>query len=194
VKSVSHKALWGLTALLALAGREVFPAHVVTTIPKPVCEKIDLGRDRELTVYKDPNIFLPNLAMLYQDPTRGANALRREDPVMRREEGGTLWIERLGEPHPFPNFGAISRLYGLRDPRLMPPNGGAVLLPGQGPTNIVSVRLCGRDAYQDGLGFVVLEDLEFARKDQFVTSGMPPSIEPNPIPKWPRAASASAVP
>lgn len=131
---------------------------------------------RELKVFKDPTLFLPNLGLIMADPKVGWYRLMQENPLLMVLTG-RVKLTRLGETREFKNFGAIARLYELAEPRLRLVDPEA---PKQPLVKIVPVQVCGEGV----LGFVLESDLQKATQGLATTKGLPPSIYPNPIPDW----------
>lgn len=163
------------------------PIQVVSEGGSTECREKNLLR--ELRVYKDPNIFLANLGMIYVDPAQGFEALMEESPLLTTIKGKVaLW---QGTQSEFRNFGGISRLYATVDPRLRVPAKQLKRDPRDKrvvnqPTMIIPIRICGgpHDAYRDTLGFVLAQDLAEAQLPHDSDDGtMPPSTRSNPIPK-----------
>ncbi len=133
---------------------------------------------RELRVFKDPTLFLPNVQEIQQDPKLGWEKLLKESPLHNSFKG-PVRLARVGPVTEFKNFGAIARLYELVEPRLrlVDLDTGARLKV----TRIIPVQVCD----QGTLGFVLEEDLLRATlKEEFEGEGMPPSVYPNPIPDY----------
>ena len=154
-------------------------------VPRAVCEELRLNR--ELTIYKDPTLFLADIALIAMDPVAGWRKLASADPRLTTLDG-TVQLQQLGEAREFKNFGVVSALYERAEPRFRTKRGGEGTKGGaKTGVPIVSVMLCGaNDAYRNTLGFVVLSDLEQAREDRNEGNELPPSIYPNPIPKLSR--------
>lgn len=141
-----------------------------------VCE--EFVAHKELRVFKDPTLFLPNLALIQADPKVGWYRLLQETPLLTSFLKGRVRLKRLGEPREFKNFGVIARFYELAEPRLRMREVGEGSLTRA--ARIVPVQLCG----QDNLGFVLESDLRRASvDDETAGGGMPPSIYPNPVPE-----------
>jgi hypothetical protein len=157
------------------------------------CEEFLLHQG--LPVYKDPTLFLSTLKDEYGDRLN-KTAISSESPLLTTVKG-RVQLMRLGPAQPFKNFGFITRLYELADPRLKVRRDQAsepVLAKGKKVAPkandrsplIVPVLFCGSgDPYSDTLGFVLLSDLQEAQKTRTEAKGtLPPSSFPNPIPEW----------
>lgn len=141
----------------------------------------------ELDVFRDPALFLPQVAELYQDPSRKWEPLWHESPHLTTLSG-VVCLRKLGPPTELRGFGHVARLYEVAEPRLRLQSvpGGKVISP-----LIVPVQLCGETRYKDTLGFVIAEDLERALRPNGPAAGMPPSTKGNPIPEWQPSPVAS---
>lgn len=134
----------------------------------------------EVPVYRDPSFFLPNLILLKSDPAYGWKALMRENPQMT-SLSGKVQVTVLAEEREFKNFGDIAALYESVEPRLrMRPQ------KSDRPTMILPIRICGpNNPYSESIGFVLVEDLERAKRPSGKGGGgLPPSVAPNPVPTW----------
>ncbi len=134
--------------------------------------------NRELKVFKDPTLFLPNLGLIMADPKVGWYRLMQENPLLMVLTG-RVKLTKLGEAREFKNFGAIARLYELAEPRLRLVDPEASKQP---LVKIVPVQVCGEGV----LGFVLESDLRLATEALGSAKGLPPSIYPNPVPHWPK--------
>lgn len=124
-----------------------------------------------LAVYRDPSLFLGSFAAYVADPRRGLDELLKERPLLTRLVGEVAFRELPGE-HVFKSFPVIQQMYADVDRRF---------LAAEAP-KIVFVVLCGeKSAYRDTMGFVLQSDLLQADRP---LGGLPPSIEPNPVPQW----------
>lgn len=161
----------------------LFSAQVITEHPYVSCEEFLLKR--EMKIYKDPSLFMPNLNMLYTDPKAGWAELLKENPLLTTVKGGQR-LMRLGPAREFKNFGPVARIYEMNDPRFLPKyqQGKKSQREIKNPM-IVPVKICGAgDAYSDSLGFVLEADLKLAQvAEETENSVMPPSTVGNPIPK-----------
>lgn len=178
----SKKATFALTVAVLCAsvsrGTEILSEHAGTA-----CETF-VAR-RELRVFKDPTIFLPNVSLILADPKVGWRALMQESPLLNSYKG-EVKLARLGKPRDFKNFGVIARLYELVEPRLRLTDADGVRNPS---VKIVPVQVCGQGA----LGFVLEQDLQRAAvEEEGEEVGMPPSVYPNPVPAWRGATSPGA--
>jgi hypothetical protein len=166
----------GVVFLLAFAPY-VFGVDVVTENGAADCEVF--VAHRELRIFKDPTLFLPNISQIMADPKEGWKRLMAERPLLNSFKG-SVSLARLGKAREFRNFGVIARLYELVEPRLrLVDEVTGRRLPS---VKIVPVQICG----QGTLGFVLEEDLRRAQIDEDVELGnvLPPSVYPNPIPDW----------
>lgn len=155
-------------------GGGAFSAQIVSEIPHVACEEVKLYK--ELKVYKDPSLFLPELSHIYADPEHGWEDLLRENPLLTAVKG-TIRIMRLGPEREFKNFGAIAKLYELSEPKLRKK------LRGKNKSQlIIPVKICGGDAYVDSMGFVLAEELKSAQVEVYEPGVLPPSTLGNPIP------------
>jgi hypothetical protein len=164
-----------------------FSAQVISEKQRSTCEEFLLMR--ELKIYKDPTLFLPNLSLIYSHPRLGWESLMNESPLLTTLKG-TVHFMILGEPQEFRNFGAISKVYELADSKFIPrptatpvppTRKGAHASLTQGP-NIIPIKICG-DSYGDTLGFVLESDLKIAQTDERDGTVLPPSTRKNAIPK-----------
>jgi hypothetical protein len=137
----------------------------------------ELTVKRELKVFKDPTLFLPNLGLIMADPKVGWYRLMQETPLLMVLTG-RVKLTKLGEAREFKNFGVIARLYELAEPRLRLVDPEVSKQP---LVKIVPVQICGEGV----LGFVLESDLRLATEGLKAEKGLPPSIYPNPIPVWP---------
>lgn len=161
----------------------LFGTQVITEQNTVSCEELFLKR--ELKIYKDPSLFLPNLAMLYTNPKKGWDELLKESPLLTSVKG-SFRLMRLGPSREFNHFGGIERLYELTDsnfrPRLheMKNKEWKVKNP-----MIIPIKVCGlNDSYTDTLGFILESDLALAQTaEENENAAMPPSTVGNPIPK-----------
>lgn len=183
------KAFSFIAVLLSFwLGTAAFAVEVVTE-RGATCEEYRLNRD--LPVYKDPTLFLSALKEAGGDREAAWNTLMSESPLITTVKGKVSFM-RLGPDQSFKNFGVISRLYELYDPRLKvkvqteKSATGAKAQTKETTPLIVPVMFCGSgDAYSDTLGFVLLKDLQEAQKARAeAKAGLPPSTFPNPIPEW----------
>ncbi len=162
--------------LLVLLAPFAYGVDVVTENGAADCETF--VAHRELRVYKDPTLFLPNISQIMADPKVGWQRLMSERPLLNSFRG-SVSLARLGKAREFKNFGMIARLYELAEPRLRMMGEDGKIRPS---VKIVPVQICG----QGTLGFVLEEDLRRAAIDEDVELGnvMPPSVYPNPVPDW----------
>jgi hypothetical protein len=163
-------------AVLLLSGSASYGVDVVTENGAADCETF--VAHRELRVFKDPTLFLPNISQIMADPKEGWKRLMAERPLLNSFKG-PVNLARLGKAREFKNFGMIARLYELVEPRLRMMGEDGKARP---TVKIVPVQICG----QGTLGFVLEEDLRLAALDEDVEQGsvMPPSVYPNPVPDW----------
>lgn len=169
---------WFFTLLLCVAGASAVAAELM--VEPQLTHELELELRGELDVYKDPSLFLPQVAEVYRDPDLHWDVLKHEKPHLTTVSGPTC-LRKLGPPTRFRDFGLVTRLYEAADPRLR--------LAGKGPDKgrsplIVPVQLCGNTRYKDTLGFVLASDLEQALHPPGEAVGMPPSTKGNPIPEW----------
>lgn len=152
-----------LMAVLALFGAlsSARGIEVISEAKQGRCETFDLVE--ELHVYKDPTLFLTTLNTMLIDPDRGWHQLMDESPLLTTVTGEVRMM-RLGEPRRFKNFGPITRLYSVVEPRLR------IRRPEKGAQTpwIVPITFCGeRDPYHNTLGFVLVADLEQAQRKRY---------------------------
>jgi len=170
---------WAVAALAAVVG-----ASALAALP-PV--EIVVGRDAKpcrspffhqpVAIYRDPSLFLGAFAAYVADPRRGLDELLRERPLLTRIAGPVSFRE-VGDPRAFHSFPIIQQMYGDIDRRFLAPTA----------PKIVSVILCGQNnPYRDTIGFAVKADLDNADRPE---GGLPPSIEPNPVPTLPPSLMA----
>jgi len=157
-------------------------AQVVSELEHVACEEFRLSR--ELIIYKDPSLFIGNLGQMYNNPSQGWASLMNESPILTTVQG-TIHLMKLGLPTEFKNFGVISKLYELVDPRfklkiISPQNKIAKPLERFRPL-VVPVKVCGQ-SYADSLGFIIVSALDWAQEEDLQPGTLPPSIYPNPIP------------
>lgn len=161
----------------------VFGTQVISEQSHVSCEEFSLKR--ELKVYKDPSLFLPNLSQLYTNPKLGWEELLKESPLLTTVKG-SFHMMRLGPVREFSNFGGIERLYELSDPSFRPrlKEGKNHEWKVKKPL-MIPIKVCGmNDAYSDSLGFVLQSDLAQAQiAEDSENAAMPPSTVGNPIPK-----------
>ena len=96
-----------------LAASSVLAIEIVNENPHAACEEYVISR--ELPIYKDPNIFLSNLGLIYSDPKTGWATLMDETPLLTSLRG-IVHLMRLAPAREFKNFGAIARIDELADP------------------------------------------------------------------------------
>ena len=108
------KSFSWLIAVFVAFGFKAKAVQVVSDYEHASCQEFRLVK--ELRVYKDPSIFVGNLGQMYNDPHQGWASLMNENPVLTTLEG-TIHLMKLGSPMEFKNYGVISRLYELADPR-----------------------------------------------------------------------------
>jgi hypothetical protein len=165
---------------LAVLGQASSAIDIINENPHLACQKLDLYR--ELSVYKDPTLFLSDLQLITADPGRGWKQLLSENPLLTRLHGA-VQLMQLGPARPFKSFGAISKVYRAADPRV---DWGDDVSMGEEPKShpplVVPIEICGTDAYNSTLGFVVESQLKDAQKYDPRSSALPPSVYPNPIP------------
>jgi len=171
-----------LCCVLTLSFLKAQGAQVISEFSHSSCEEFRLVR--ELTIYKDPSLFIGNLGQMYNDPHQGWTELMNETPVLTTLQG-TVHLMKLGEPVEFKNFGIISKLYELVEPRLKPnkesKKSKSAHAFGKEITWIIPIKICG-SAYGDSLGFVLISDLKWAQHEEREPGTLPPSIYPNPVP------------
>ena len=151
------------------------PVEIVTGRANAPCRTHTFYRP--VPVYRDPSLFLGSFAAYVADPSRGLSQLLRERPLLTKLSGKAS-LREVGEPRAFRSFPIIQQMYGDVDRRFLSDEA----------LRIVSVVLCGEgEPYRDTLGFVLESDLG---KAEWPEEGLPPSIEPNPIPLWRDGRSA----
>ncbi|MCB9253866.1 MAG: hypothetical protein H6617_04225 [Bdellovibrionaceae bacterium] len=138
--------------------------------------RLEINARRELNVYKDPSMFLPDLGEIHADPLSGWESLMENTPLLTTVEGPVCFLQ-LAAATPFKNFGLVSYLYQLADSRLKSPVTAATF--GEATPMIVPVQLCGESAYSDSLGFVLEEDLKAVQQAR-VERGLPPTVSTQP--------------
>jgi len=178
---LQHNNAWAIPVLPANPAHPALPGEV----SEGDCEEIPLAG--ELPIYKDPFLFLPNLSLAMKDPDWQWENLSEEPPLLTTLTGRVRLI-RLASPTPFKNFGVISRLYEIAEPRLKPKNIRRNWEE-KGQKNkvaplIVPIQICGEGAYGGTFGFVLLADLE-AKPRKRSGFGLPPSTLKNPVPDYP---------
>jgi hypothetical protein len=162
-------ALWSTLYVATVAEAALPPVEIVSGKEAAPCRMRTFFRP--LAIYRDPSLFLGSFAAYVADPARGIDALLRERPLLTMLSG-SVYLREVGEPRVFRSFPVIQQMYGDLDRRF---------LSLEAPTTI-PVVLCGEgDAYRDTLGFVLKADLD---KAEWPDDGLPPSIEPNPVPAW----------
>ena len=157
--------------------------QVLSELDFCACEEFRLTKG--LRVYKDPSLFIGSLGQMYNDPQQGWQSLMNETPILTTLQG-TVYLMKLGGPSEFKNFGIISKLYELVDPRLRD-NSSLQSIKNSKPQKmgralVVPIKICG-PIYGDSLGFVLVSDFERSLKEEIRSGVLPPSIYPNPIPK-----------
>lgn len=135
-------------------------------LPMGVCTQTRLGRDRELPIYKDFSL----LGLIEIDPKLGEPVF--ENPLLGSFTG-VVHLSRLGPPRKLKTLGTLSRT--LQD-------GGSPVIGAN--SLFVPVMLCGNDSYQGSLGYLSVQALSAARRDQ-QAGGLPPSTQLNPVPQLP---------
>lgn len=170
-----------LTRIIAVLAWMVSPlwgVQIVTETPHVHCRTFHFHQD--LSIYKDPTLFLPNLSLIYADPVRGWEALMEESPLLTKVKGDIVLMLLSDKPAEFKNFGAVARLYEMADPRFK-----FNKKESSSPVKILPIKMCGEpnDPYRDTVGFVIEEDLKKAQVEILETGKLPPSVYPNPIPK-----------
>jgi len=176
----------GLTVLVP---QSVSGVQIVTENQTTYCEEIHLSK--LLNVYKDPTLFMGDLALITTDPQLGWERLMEENPLLTRLQG-TVHLMRLGPPRYFRNFGSVARYYDAAEPHFrMSPTAQTPAVEPQNPlvdasSQIVPIQICGgsSDAYSETLGFVVTADLD-AGLPEGESHATRPSTLGNPIPKIP---------
>lgn len=137
---------------------------------------VEFNAKRELNVYKDPSMFLPDLSEIHSDPLSGWESLMENTPLLTTVEG-PVCLKQLAAPTPFKNFGLVSYLYQLADSRLRSPVSAAAF--GEASPMIIAVQLCGEGPYSDSLGFVLEEDLKSVQRG--ISDGsLPPTVNTLP--------------
>jgi hypothetical protein len=165
-------ALWVALCVASVAEAALPPVEIVSGKEAAPCHMRTFFRP--LAIYRDPSLFLGSFAAYVADPARGIDALLRERPLLTMLSG-RVSLREVGEARAFRSFPVIQQMYGDLDRRF---------LSAEAPTT-VPVVLCGDgDAYRDTLGFVLKADLD---KAEWPDDGLPPSIEPNPVPAWKQA-------
>ncbi len=188
---------FGMFATSAFALIEKPAVEIVTEKPVVYCEEFHLSKP--LNIYKDPDLFIRNLALIYSDPQLGWEMLMEENPLLTRVQG-TVKLMRLADTRYFRNFGAVAKLYEAADPRFRmtevptnpdDPSGETTKV---GP-EIVPIQICGPgEPYSDFLGFVLTADLEAVPEMNGLGGRMRPSTKGNPIPKYDPNAATSLGP
>lgn len=161
----------------------LFGTQIIVENSHAFCEEINLKR--ELKIYKDPSLFLPNLSLIYSNPRKGWKELLNENPLLT-SLNGSVHLMRLGPPREFKNFGAIARLYELSEPRFKPKFKENEKQEREIKNQvIVPIKICGvSDPYSDSLGFVLVSDLNLAQTSEDSENAvLPTSTLGNPIPK-----------
>ncbi len=135
---------------------------------------------RPLTIYKEPTQFLVQLNRISMDPVGGMkDLLETESPILSTVSG--LVKLKVGRPEVYKNFGQISKLYELAEPRLkVDPEATA----GDGNAYIRMLQVCRTGE----VGFVLEQDLETAQRALAGASGkyhLPPSTRANEVPTLP---------
>jgi hypothetical protein len=160
----------------------VYATEILSDKPSSACEEVK--NTRGVKFFKDPNLFLVNLSLMYVDPQLGWETLMNENPLITTFKGD-IWIQRLGEQREFKNFGVVAKLYEAADSRFK-------LLdtdPKKKTKNvmIVPVKLCGpQEGYNDMPGFMLVADLENSQKRlENGEERLPPSTRGNKIPELP---------
>lgn len=127
---------------------------------------------REVTVFKDPNLFLAKLNLFAVDPDVGSRELAQESVVKTTLRG--IVRLKLGQMEEFPNFRDISQLYAASEPRLS--NQGAL-----GKSEAIRwIQFCG----SGDPGFILERDfIEATKLPSEQGFGLPPSTRT--IPEWP---------
>ena len=147
----------------------VLAVDIVTENGAAACKTFTAHR--ELRVFKDPTLFLPEISRILADPKSGWDRVRNESPLINTFKG-EVSLAQLGKPREFKNFGVIARLYESADSRLklVDPETGE-----RSPVRIIPVQICG----QDTLGFVLEEDLKRAPVDEEaeMNGTMAPSVK-----------------
>jgi hypothetical protein len=175
-----------LFCLLTMSLLQAHGAQVGSEFANSACEEFQLAR--ELIIYKDPSLFIGSLGQMYNDPHQGWSELMSETPVLTSLQG-TVYLMKLGEPTEFKNFGVISKLYELVEPRLKShsedkKSKASQALKSERPW-VIPVKVCGA-SYGDSLGFVLVSDLKWAQHEERESGALPPSIYPNPVPNLKR--------
>lgn len=169
---------------LVLMGLVAHGANVLSEFENSQCEEFQLTK--QLTVYKDPSLFVGSLGEILNDPHQGWKRLMAESPILTNLEG-TVHLMKLGNASEFKNFGVISKLYELADSRFVAHKqyfqfNGKRASQRKRPL-VIPIKICD-SAYSDSLGFVLLSDFQEAQRVEIVPGTMPPSTYPNPIPQY----------
>ena len=181
-----------LLLLSALMQSSIYATQVVADGESLRCQEYRLHQ--EVRLYKDPSLFLPQLSQIYADPVAGWDELMKENPLVMTIRG-SVQLMKLGPEREFKNFGPISRIYELVDPRFRVQKPGLTNLPKTSKKNpdvnamILPIKICSQDSYNDTMGFVLSSELKRAQMESEDKVSLPPSGHPNPIPKLRKAPS-----
>ncbi|MEZ4750071.1 MAG: hypothetical protein R3B54_05425 [Bdellovibrionota bacterium] len=165
---------WRLVMAMLLGLSGTLHATEVATPFK--AKRLEFNAKSELNIYKDPSMFLPELAEIHADPLSGWESLQENTPLLTTVEGPVCLIQWAAVT-PFKNFGLVSYLYQLADSRLKSPVTAATF--GESAPLIVPVQLCGGSAYSHSFGFVLQQDLEAVQHAR-VGTGLPPTVNDMP--------------
>lgn len=142
-----------------LAWAAVEPESTSPATPKPSLEVVSphpgecvfYKFKEETSIYKDPSLFFKRLSPSGEGSDW--NRLAEESPLLTTVKGKVA-LQVLDKPRRFRNFGSITQLYRLADPRLRFGSRTRASHP-----MVVPVQFCGDSAYRESLGFLLEEDL-----------------------------------
>ncbi len=173
------KTILNILLLVSIWASGSFAVELST--PDFKVKRLDLTLYDELSIYKDPSLFLGRFSELYLHERPSWDLLMEESPLLTSVTG-KVCLMQLGPATEFKNFGKVSLLYEMAEPRLRRVRRDEQQKERPKNPLIIPVKLCGDTAYNDTLGFVLESDLKQAQKGRFGLGTMPPSTLANEIP------------